>query len=68
MLTLNFFQTFFSELSSFLYDFKKEFIKISASIHHFLNRYFSDTALLVFAIAIGAILLILIFQSIINKK
>ncbi len=67
MLTANFFETFYRELLDFLKDAKDIFVDTISYFHKYLNRFFPDDVLVIFLITIGAILLILIFRSIINR-
>ncbi len=67
MLIANFVETFYNELIDFFGDIKYTFLDTVSYFHNLLNRYISDDILIVFLIAIGAFLLILIFRYIINK-
>lgn len=68
MITLNIFETIMQELVDFLTDTKDLFIDMASSIHKFLNRFMSDDILVLFGIAIGAFLAIILFRYIINKR
>ncbi len=63
----NFFKHIYDELIDFLGDIKLFFTDIFSSIHHFLNKFMSDGVITVFAIAIIAFLVILIFRSISDR-
>ncbi len=67
MITANIFETFYRQLVDFFIDAKNIFIDTISYFHKYLNRFFPDDVLMIFLITIGAILLILIFRSIINR-
>ncbi len=68
MLILNIIVTFARELMDFIEDVKTFFGNTFSGIHHYLNRFMGDDALLMFSILIGAILAIFIFRLVINKR
>ncbi len=68
MVALNIIITFAEQLMDFISDVSNFFTKIIANIHNFLNRFMSDEIILVFGIAIGAFLAILLFRAVINKR
>ena len=68
MLTLNFFNTFFTELIDFLKEIQDFIISILTTIHQFLNRFMPDEIILGLGIVLMAMIAIMIFRAVINKR
>ena len=68
VLNSNIITTFARELMDFINDIGLFFKDIISSIHHFLNKFMADDAILMFSILLGAIIAIFIFRLVINKR
>ena len=67
MFIVDFIKTFFNQLIDFFNDFKIAITRVLSDMHNFLNKFMPDNVLLLFLIAIGAFIVIIIFRAIINR-
>lgn len=68
MLTLDIITTFAKELMEFIDDTKTFIVDLFSNIHHFLNKFMGDEAIIMFGILIAAMIAIFIFRLVINKR